>query len=173
MTSWKPFMPTFQSNSTHSRKEEAWVEEDRQAVSAESPPVSQFSLPRFSLRTLLLGFTAFALACCLAAILPAFISQILIGAIWIASVGWFITGIFFARGDQQAFCIGVSVVLASMWTGVAARFMEGMTRLLTVFLGGWRITGQTALWLDLALLLLAAGANGWLAVRARRYFQGR
>lgn len=127
--------------------------------------------PGFSLRSLLLGVTLFALVCGSAAILPAFISQILIGAIWIASAGSLITGIFFARGDQQAFCIGASVVIASMWTGVGARFVEGMTRLLTVLLGGWRITGQAALWFDLVLLLLAAIANGWLAVRARRYFE--
>jgi hypothetical protein len=107
----------------------------------------------------------------LASILPAFISQIVIGAVWIASAGWLITGIFYARGDQQAFCIGASIVVASMWTGVGARFVEGVTRLLMALLGGWRITGQAALWLDLVLLLLAAIANGWLAVRARRYFE--
>ena len=82
---------------------------------------------RFSLRSLLLGVTLFTLVCGSASILPAFVSQILIGAVWIASAGWLITGIFFAQGDQQAFCIGASVVIASMWTGVGARFVEGMT----------------------------------------------
>jgi len=113
----------------------------------------------------------FALACGLVSALPSYISQILIGVVWIASAGWLVTGVFFARGDQQAFCLGASIVVASMWTGVGARFVEGMTRLLAALLGGWRITGQAALWLDLVLLLLAAFANGRLAVRARRYFQ--
>ena len=125
---------------------------------------------QFSLRTLLLGFTLFALFCGLTLTLPAFISQILIGAAWIASAGWLVTGICFAQGDQRAFCIGAFIVIASMWTGVRSRFVEGITSFLAL-LGAWTASGQIARWLDLVLLLLAAIANGRLAVRARHYFE--
>jgi hypothetical protein len=125
---------------------------------------------QFSLRTLLLGFTLFSLFCGLILTLPAFISQILIGAAWIASAGWLVTGICFAQGDQRAFCIGAFIVIASMWTGVGARFVEGMTSFLAI-LGAWTSSGQIARWLELVLLLLAAIANGRLAVRARHYFE--
>jgi hypothetical protein len=148
------------------------VEAGESLVKEEGQPssIKVLTTGQFSLRTLLLGFTLFALFCGLTLTLPAFISQILIGAAWIASAGWLVTGICFAQGDQRAFCIGAFIVIASMWTGVGARFVEGMTSFLAI-LGAWTSSGQIARWLELVLLLLAAIANGRLAVRARHYFE--
>lgn len=148
------------------REPKGALEEERQ-----SPRIQARSMPQFSLRSLLLGVTFFALFCGLILSFPIYISQILIGTVWIASAGWLITGICFAQGDQRAFCIGASIVIASMWTGVGARFVEGMTSLLASILGGWTSSGPIARWIELVLLLLAAFANGRLAVRARHYFE--
>jgi hypothetical protein len=54
----------------------------------------------------------------------------LLGVIWIAITGLLITGIVFARGDQRAFCIGATVVFASMWTSGGGHFIGGVRALL-------------------------------------------
>lgn len=123
------------------------------------------------MRSLLQVVTIFAVLCGLVVVLPIYISHIILGAIWIAAVGWLVTGVIFAKGDQRAFCIGAGIVIASMWGGVGARFVEGVTRLLVALLGGLSITGHVSLWLDFLLLFATAGANGWLCIRARRYFE--
>ena len=147
------------------------VEAEESLMKEELPsPIKVRTTGQFSLRVLLLATTLFALFCGLILDLPDFISQILIGAAWIASAGWLVTGICFAQGDQRAFCIGAFIVIASMLTGVGARFVEGMTSFLAIF-GAWTSSGQIARWLELLLLLLAAIANGRLAVRARHYFE--
>jgi len=120
------------------------------------------------MRTLLRVMTVMAVACGLVAALPVVISQIILGALWIAAIGWLVTGIFFASDDQRAFCIGASVVVSTMWTGVGARWIDSLDQLLGPPLGS---SLKAGLWLDFLLLLATALANGWLCVRARRYFQ--
>ncbi len=142
-------------------------------MTAGPPEQKPLRLPvlRFSMRSLMRLVTGFAVVCGLAVILPIYISQIVLGAIWIAAIGWLVTGVVFARGDQRAFCLGAGIVFTSMWTGVEARFLEGITRLFGALLGGVSIGSHVALWFDFLVLFIAAGANGWLCVRARRYFE--
>jgi len=128
-------------------------------------------LPRFSMRSLMSAVTLLALFCLAVLVLPSFISQILVGAIWIAVAGWLITGVFFAKGEPQAFCLSAAIVFVSMWTGFGAHFMEGTTRLCVSLFGAWIAIGQAALWLDLTGMLLASLVNGWLAIRAYHYFK--
>lgn len=147
----------------------------------QSPPLPKkadsspwrFAGPRFSMRTLLIVVTAFAVLCGLVSRLPVYVSQTIVGAFWIASAGWLIAGVIFAKEDQRAFCIGAGIVVSSTWTGVGARFAEGMARLLAAVVGlfGGSFSTQISLWLDFLLICVAAVANGWLCVRARRYFE--
>ena len=123
------------------------------------------------MRTLMLGMTGFAILCGLGVALPVALSQFVLGLIWIAASGCLLTGIVFARGDERAFCIGAAVVISSMWTGVGARFLEGAGRLLFLVTGGIAVTESIGAWIEHGILALAAIANGYLCIRARRYFE--
>lgn len=112
--------------------------------------------------------TTLAIACGLVTALPVVMSQILLGAIWIAAIGWLVTGIFFASNDQRAFCIGASVVVSSMWTGAGARFIDSLSQLLGA---PFATSIKAGLWLDFLLVMATAFANGWLCIRAKHYFQ--
>lgn len=117
---------------------------------------------QFSLRTLLIACTAAAVFFWLVSWLP-ILTQILIGLVEVATVGVLVVGVVFARGDQQAFCIGAAVVVTSMWTGVGARLIDALYHLL-------RLGGPLPL-LKFLIVLAVAAANGWVCVRARRYFE--
>ena len=131
---------------------------------------------QFSLRTLLVGTTAFATLCGLVVILPTAFSDLILGAFWIVVSGWLITGILFAKGDKRAFCLGAAVVATSMWTGLGGRFVAGIRSLLQVipwhwFAGPFSDTQSLEVWLIHLVLVVAAIANGWLCIRARRHFE--
>jgi len=128
---------------------------------------------RFSTRTLLRLTTALAVICGLGTVLPAAVSQIALGALWIASSGWLITGILFAKGDTRAFCIGAAVVATSMWTGIGGGFAGGIRNLLRNILyeAGFPSANSLEHWLVHLFLLAAAVANGYLCILARRYFE--
>lgn len=131
---------------------------------------------RFSLKSLLGATTVFALALGLLIAIPGWLSQMLLGAIWIAITGLLITGIVFARGDQRAFCIGATVVFASMWTSGGGHFAGGVRAILQVLPLGPASSSLGAganlqTWLVHVALVVAALANGWLCVQARRFFE--
>jgi hypothetical protein len=115
--------------------------------------------------------TALALGCGFAILMPIEISHLLIGLIWIVALSVLTVGLFFARGDQRAFCIGAFIVASSVWTDIGGRFMQGVHYLYEVLSFGQGVALPLMLWLDLAVLALVAIANGWLCMQARRYFE--
>jgi len=117
---------------------------------------------------MMLVMTGFAILCGFASALPAAFSHALIGLIWIGASGWLVTGLFFAHGDQRAFCIGSALVVSSMWTRIGGRFMQGMSDILGLFVA---LPITTKAWLDLGLIVATAIANGYLCIRARHYFE--
>ncbi|MBX3432831.1 MAG: hypothetical protein KF847_05890 [Pirellulales bacterium] len=127
---------------------------------------------QFSLLTLLKAMTLTAVACGAAVVLPYSLTLLATGALWIVGAGWLAAGVVFARGDVQAFCIGGSVVVLSMWTQAGGRMLEGVRMLFRPW-GAFDLGTPTTAWLELAIVVLAVAANGWLGVRARRYFQTR
>jgi hypothetical protein len=126
---------------------------------------------QFSLRSLLMGMTAFSVWCALTVALPSAFSQALIGTVWIAASGIIVTGLFFAKDDQRAFCIGAAIVVSSTWTQIGGRFLQGIFKIFSMLSGGLPLPESVVMWLDLVLITVAAVANGWLCVRARRYFE--
>ncbi len=119
---------------------------------------------RFSLRTLMGGMTAFALWCGFVAAIPASLSQLLVGLLWFVATGGLVTGLFFAKGDQRAFCIGAGLVASSMWTGIGGQYMNGFHRLVSL--------GQPwSVWVDFVIIAVTAFANGYFCILARRYFE--
>ena len=140
-------------------------------MSSSPPPLPEErtdSLPplRFSLRTMLIGTTAFAVFFALEVLLPNAPSKILVGALWLAVTGWLLTGLVFGRGDQRAFCLGALLVITSMWTGIGGMFMDGFHRLIG------RDFVIVSIYVDFLIICLTAAANGWLCVKARRVFVG-
>jgi len=125
----------------------------------------------FSLRSLMIGMTSFAILFGLGAILPYAFSQVLTGLVWIMASGWLVTGLFFARGDQRAFCIGAAVVVSSMWSRIGGRFLQGVFQIFGLFFGGIDLPSGVTAWLDLSLIVVTAVANGYLCIYARRYFE--
>ena len=134
----------------------------------EPPPLPNRKAFQFSLRTMMIGMTGFAFLCGFASVLPAAFSHALIGLFWIGASGWLVTGLFFARGDQRAFCIGSAMVVSSMWTRVGGRFMQGMADIFGMFVV--MPLGMKA-WFDLGLIVATALANGYLCIRARHFFE--
>jgi hypothetical protein len=126
---------------------------------------------QFSLRFLFVAMTVLALGCGFAVLMPVEISHLLIGLIWIVALSVLVVGLFFARGDQRAFCIGAFIVASSAWTDIGGRFMQGVHYGYGIFTLGYGISLPVLLWLDLVVLALTAVANGWLCVQARRYFE--
>ncbi len=131
---------------------------------------------QFSLRTLMLCMTGFALWFGVVAVLPGFLSNMLLGALWLAGSGWLLTGIVFARGDLRAFCIGAAVVVTSTWTGIGGQFLEAFRILGSSLLGGLvdphsARMASMLLWFKHLALFGAALANGYLCIRARRFFE--
>ncbi|MAT72737.1 MAG: hypothetical protein CMJ58_24930 [Planctomycetaceae bacterium] len=126
---------------------------------------------RFSMRSLLALMTAVAIACAVTTALPRPFALMITGALWIAGSGWLATGVLFARGDRQAFCLGGLIVVASMWTQSGGQMLEGV-RVLLRPLGLFELGSSLTPWLQLALVAAAAAGNGWLCVRARRWHQG-
>ena len=136
------------------------------------PPLPpRHKLWQFSLKQLLIATTAFAFVCGLAATLPLAFSKALIGFIWIAAAGWLLTGGFYARGDQRVFCLGALLAISSMWTRVGGAFVQGVSEVFLLFVGAVELPRAVLAWLDLALVLTAAVINGWLCIKARRYFE--
>ncbi len=133
-------------------------------VSEPSGPSRHFY---FSLRSLIIAMTAIAVLCTLALILPGSLTHLVIGAIWIVAAGVFITGLFFAVGDERAFCIGATVALSSMWTGPGGRFMMGVHSIVSPL----NLPQSVSLWLDLAVHALLVFVLGLLCIRARFHFQ--
>ena len=117
------------------------------------------------------AMTAFAVWCGFAAITPLWLNQMLIGAIWVAVSGSLLTGIVFAKNDQRAFCIGALVVVASMWTRSGGMLMEGMQQFFNLAVEPLNLPRTVGIWIDLALLLALAFANGLLCVRAKAFFE--
>lgn len=130
---------------------------------------------QFSLKTLLRGFTSTAIFLGLMTALPVqfanALSQALVGLVWIVATGWLVVGLFDARGDQRAFCIGAMVVVSSTWSNIGGRFLQGIFQMCTTVFGGLRVPDFITQWLDLALIAAIAAANGWVCVLARRYFK--
>ncbi|MCA9231859.1 MAG: hypothetical protein KDA57_14510 [Planctomycetales bacterium] len=131
---------------------------------------------RFSMRTLMAIVTLAALWFGVCAALPGVLSNLLIGGLWLVVTGWLLTGLVFARGDARAFCIGAVVVMASAWTGFGGQFLQAFQSI------GFRLTGgvnsplgslQSDLlaWLKHLVLFSTAIGNGYLCIRARRYFE--
>ena len=138
----------------------------------EPPPLPSQGKPwQFSMRTILLGITGFALLCVLISEFPAPFSQAFLGLIWIAATGWVVTGLFFARGDERAFCIGVAIVISSTWTGIGGRFLQGAMGIFSLLSADTVLPRAAKLWVDHSVFAVAAVANGYLCIRARRYFQ--
>ena len=119
---------------------------------------------QFSMRTLLIATTAFAVWCAAVAILPESLSQIAIGLISYVLVAILAAGLLFGHGDERAFCLGALVVYTSMWTGIGGHYMDGVHKVLGLY-------PKWTLWLDLTVIVLTAVANGWFCVQARRFFQ--
>lgn len=126
---------------------------------------------QFSLRFLFVAMTCLALGCGFAVLMPVEISHLLIGLIWIVALSVLTVGLFFARGDERAFCIGAFIVASSVWTDIGGRFMQGVHYVYQIASIGYGLSLPVMLWLDLAVLALTAIANGWLCVQARRYFE--
>jgi hypothetical protein len=126
---------------------------------------------QFSLRSLMIATTVLAIGCGFAKFVPIEVSHLLIGLIWVVATSLLLTGLIFGRGDVRAFCIGASVVISSMWTGIGGRLMQGVHFFFGVFSAGSGVSQPIMLWLDLAVLAALAVANGWLCVRARAYFE--
>jgi hypothetical protein len=134
-----------------------------------TPPPPPFGLPvRFSLRTLLIGTTCFALWCGFVSLLPDVLTQaftqLMVGGVWIVATSWLVIGVVFGRDDQRAFCLGALLVVSSMWTGFGGQFMNGYHQLL-------RIRQPWALWTDFILIAVTATANGRFCIWARRFFE--
>jgi len=133
---------------------------------------------RFSLRSMLIGMTSFALLCGVLSVVP-FASGIALGGLWLVVSGWLLTGIFFAHGDARAFCIGAAVVIASTWTGMGGQFLQSIQGLayavkdLITGTPSFGATSDLAMWFKHLILLASAVGNGWLCVGARRYFERR
>lgn len=115
--------------------------------------------------------TVIALGCGFAVIVPVEISHLLIGLIWMIAFGVLTVGLIFGRGDRRAFCIGAFVVVASVWFDIGGRVMQGVHYLFGVISLGYGVPLQVMLWLDLGVLAALAVANGWLCVRARKFFE--
>jgi hypothetical protein len=94
-----------------------------------------------------------------------------IGLIWTALAGLLVTGLVFARGDLRAFCIGATIVYASMWTRSGGMLMEGLQQLAGLVLRPLSAPLVLSNWIDLALLTVIAVANGRFCVHAKRYFE--
>jgi len=135
------------------------------------PPLPTPKRWQFSLRTMLIGMTAFALFLGLTTTLPTAFSQLLLGLIWIAATGWLVTGLFFAHGDQRAFCIGAAIVVSSTWTGIGGRFLQGLFEIFSLLFGGIDLPNALDLWLNHSVIATTALANGCLCIYARRYFE--
>jgi hypothetical protein len=118
---------------------------------------------RFSLRTLMVGTTFFAIWCAFVAILPMAFSQLVVGAFWFAATGWLVTGVIFGRRDQRAFCLGAALVASSMWTGLGGQYMQGIHSI-------FGFEQSLGVWLDLLVIAATAVANGWCCIWARRFF---
>ncbi|NOY42145.1 MAG: hypothetical protein GXP26_09945 [Planctomycetes bacterium] len=130
------------------------------------PKSRQLPALRFSLRSMMIAMTAFALWCGFVAVLPTPLSQLLVGSLWFVATGWLATGLFFAKGDQRAFCIGAVLVVSSMWTGIGGQYMNGFHRLVSL--------GQPwAVWIDFGMIAVTAIANGYFCILARRYYERR
>ncbi len=125
------------------------------------------------MRTLFRVMTAMALFCGFVTVMPASLSQIALGALWIVVSGWLITGIVFAKGDARAFCIGAAVVATSMWTGIGGGFIGGIRSLLRGIPIAWGVDSTGMTWLIHLILALTAVANGYLCILACRYFERR
>jgi hypothetical protein len=126
---------------------------------------------QFSLRFLFGAMTVLAVGCGLAVLMPVEISHLLIGLIWIIALSVLVVGLFFARGDQRAFCVGAFIVASSVWTDIGGRFMQGVHYLYQVLTFTHGVSLPVMLWLDLAVLALTAVLTGWLCIQARRYFE--
>lgn len=126
---------------------------------------------RFSLGTLFVAMTVFAIGCGIAVIVPVELSHLVIGLIWMIAISLLIVGMVFGRDDKRAFSIGAFVVASSVWTDLGGRFMQGVHYLYEVPLGGSRIALPIMLWLDFAVLAAVAVATGLLCVKARAFFE--
>lgn len=129
------------------------------------------SPPRFTLRTLFAVTTSLAIWCAFVAIVPFWMSQMLIGFIWIVAASAVVIGIVYARGTRQTFCIGASIVLASMWTGPGGQLIEGFQQMVELLLGPLQLPRAVEGWTNIAILGGLAAGNGWFAIKARRYFE--
>ena len=134
-------------------------------ASSDNPQREKPSLPfRFSMRTMLIAMTALAVWCAAVALIPSEISLILIGLLSYAMFAFLGAGLLFGQGSQRAFCLGALLVVSSMWTDLGGQFMNGVHQVVG-------IRRPWSLWTDFLLISLTAAANGWVCVRARRYFE--
>ena len=126
----------------------------------------------FSLRTLLLCLTALAILFGLAKAFEIDISAILIQLIYLALSGVLVTGVFFAKDDRRAFCIGGTIVLSSKWFGESNRFWFVMADTLTDATDSIGIPRSFLIeWFYLGFIIIVAIVNGLLCIRARRFFE--
>jgi len=124
---------------------------------------------------MMIGITGFAIVCGISSTVP-FFSGIVLGGLWLVLSGWLVTGMVLATGDSRAFCIGAAIVVASTWTGMGGQFLQSVQRMVMSIIpynGGPSplLPGSFVMWLKHLILLAAAFANGWLCIRAHRYFE--
>jgi hypothetical protein len=126
---------------------------------------------RFSLRSALIGTACFAVWCSIVVVLPQSLNLLLIGLLWTALAGLLVTGLVFARGKVRAFCIGATIVYASMWTRSGGMLMEGLQQLAGLLLRPLNAPDTLSHWIDLGLLSVIAFANGQFCVLAKCWFE--
>ncbi|MCA9235629.1 MAG: hypothetical protein KDA44_09150 [Planctomycetales bacterium] len=143
---------------------------DPPAAPPQSDPAAAARRFRFSVRTALLVTTVLAIGCGVAKLIPYGITLLLTGATWIAGASWLATGVLFGRGDRQAFCVGGSIVVLSMWSQAGGQLLEGVRTLLRP-LGLFGLGDSFTPWLELLIVAAAVVGNGLLCVRARRWHQ--
>jgi len=127
---------------------------------------------RFSLRTLLRIMTGLAILFGLATVLGINLGPLFVQIVWLVATGWLVTGLFYARGDQRAFCIGAIIIVSSKWLGADSRFWFVMADTLTDATDTLGIPrGPVIECVYFAFILAVATCNGYLCILARRYFE--
>lgn len=121
----------------------------------------------------MIGMTGIAAIFGTMAVMPYVAILLLVFVTSYAATGVLTTGVLFGRGDQRAFCIGALVVVLSSWTPTGGGFLGEVVNTFDWLLGGFGMALATYLEAGLKYVVLAilAMINGWLCIRARRYFE--
>ncbi len=127
---------------------------------------------QFSMRTMLIGMTGFAVLLGLQIALDFQLFRLLIQIAWLTVTGWLLTGAVFAQADHKAFCIGAAVVFCTHWIGGDNRFWFVMSDTVTDVTDSLGLPrGPFVEVIYLAFVFCISFANGYVCVHARRYFE--